>query len=65
MHHSDWNGGLVSLAHRFGRFAFGWDLQQDRVLHTGLRMGLDAVFSDYVDRMRSAFDVQIGAGPPA
>ena len=50
----DWNGGLVTLAHRFSRYAFGWNLQQDHELRTGLRMGLDGVFSDHVDRMVDA-----------
>ncbi len=27
MHHTDWNGGLVALAHRFNVAAFSWDLQ--------------------------------------
>jgi glycerophosphoryl diester phosphodiesterase len=55
MHHTDWNGGLVTLFHRFNRFALGWDMQQDHVLDDGIRMGLDGVFSDYTDRMLDAF----------
>lgn len=54
MHHSDWTGGLVTLVHRFDRFALGWDLQFDHVLVDGLRMGLDGVFSDYPDRLVDA-----------
>lgn len=54
MHHSDWTGGLVTLAHRFGRFALGWDMQFEHVLETGLLMGLDGVFSDFPDRMVEA-----------
>lgn len=54
MHHTDWNGGLVTLAHRFERFALGWDMQHDHVLDAGLRMGLDGVFSDWVDRLVDA-----------
>ena len=50
----DWNGGLVTLAHRFSRYAFGWNLQHAHELQNGLRMGLDGVFSDYVDRMVDA-----------
>lgn len=50
----DWNGGLVTLAHRFSRYAFGWNLQHDYELRTGLRMGLDGVYSDHVDRMVDA-----------
>lgn len=54
MHHSDWTGGLVALLHRFDRLALGWDLQFDHQLVTGLRMGLDGVFSDYPDRLVDA-----------
>ena len=54
MHHSDWNGGLVTLAHRFERLAFAWDAQFDHTLTELLRMGVDAVYSDWVDRMVDA-----------
>jgi glycerophosphoryl diester phosphodiesterase len=64
MHHTDWTGGLAVLAHRFERFAFGWDMQQPRHLAAALNMGLDAVYSDHVERMIAAFaaiDVQEAA----
>src|SRR5205823_1721112 len=32
MHWTDWNAGLVTLLHRFERFAFAWDAQQPRAL---------------------------------
>lgn len=54
LHHSDWTGGLVTLLHRFDCLALGWDLQFDHQLVTGLRMGLDGVFSDYPDRLVDA-----------
>lgn len=54
MHQSDWNGGLVTLAHRFERLAFAWDAQFDHMLTELLRMGVDAVYSDWVDRMVDA-----------
>ncbi|MGA0878859.1 MAG: glycerophosphodiester phosphodiesterase [Ilumatobacteraceae bacterium] len=56
MHHSDWTGGLVTMVHRFERLALGWDLQFDHQLVTGLRMGLDGVFSDYPDRLVDALN---------
>jgi glycerophosphoryl diester phosphodiesterase len=67
MHHSDWNGGLVALFHRFDRVAFGWDMQFEDVLRPALRMGLDGVYSDWVDRMIDAYRAEIGAPlpPPA
>jgi glycerophosphoryl diester phosphodiesterase len=60
MHHTDWNGGLTTLLHRFERFAFAWDLQHDHLLRTALRMGMDGVFSDHTDRMMEALNAEVG-----
>jgi len=54
LHQTDWTGGLVALFHRFGIMCFGWDAQQPRVLSELLDMGIDAVYSDHVDRMGDA-----------
>ncbi|MCY3635746.1 MAG: glycerophosphodiester phosphodiesterase [bacterium] len=54
LHQTDWTGGLVTLFHRFEVLCFGWDAQQPRVLNELLDMGIDAVYSDHVDRMRDA-----------
>ena len=54
MPHADWTGGTVVLFHRFGVQAFGWDAQYDRTLGELLDAGIDAVYSDHVDRMMSA-----------
>jgi len=54
MHQSDWTGGLVTLFHRFDVLAFGWDAQMPRVLAELVDMGIDAVYSDHVDRMVDA-----------
>ena len=54
LHQTDWTGGLVTLFHRFGILCFGWDAQQPRVLNELLDMGIDAVYSDHVDRMSDA-----------
>ncbi len=51
MHYSDWTGGLTTLFHRFGVECFGWDAQHERVIAELLDMGIDAVYSDHVDRM--------------
>jgi glycerophosphoryl diester phosphodiesterase len=64
LHHTDWNGGLVALFHRFERVAFGWDMQDDHVLRPALRMGLDGVYSDFPDRMMEAYAAEIGAPGP-
>ena len=54
MHYTDWNGGLVTLAHRFNRMAFAWDAQFEYQLTTTLLMGIDGLYSDWVDRMVDA-----------
>jgi glycerophosphoryl diester phosphodiesterase len=60
LHHTDWNGGLVSLFHRFGLVAFAWDLQFEHVLRPVLRMGVDAVYSDVVDVMMDVYRDELG-----
>lgn len=50
----DWNGGLTTLYHRFGRFALGWDAQQTRQIAGLVDAGIDGVYSDHVDRMMEA-----------
>jgi glycerophosphoryl diester phosphodiesterase len=54
LHFSDWTAGLTTLFHRFQRYAFAWDAQHERVLSSALGMGVDAVYSDHVDRMMGA-----------
>ncbi len=63
MHITDWNGGLVTLMHKFNIQAFGWDAQFPEALSNGLRMGLDAIYSDHVDRMIEVYDKEIGHPP--
>jgi glycerophosphoryl diester phosphodiesterase len=54
LHHTEWNGGLVSLFHRFDVHCFGWDAQHGRILDGLLDAGMDGVYSDHVDRMVDA-----------
>jgi glycerophosphoryl diester phosphodiesterase len=54
MHHTDWNLGLTTLFHRFGRFTFGWDAQHDHVLRNLIAMEIDAVYCDNVETMMNA-----------
>lgn len=60
MHHTDWNGGLVVLFHRFDLCAFSWDLQFDHQLETAFRMGVDAVYSDHTDTMVDIMRNEVG-----
>jgi len=61
MHHTDWSGGLVTLFHRFEVCAIAWDLQFEHFLRPILRMGIDGVHSDWVDRMMDAYRAELGA----
>jgi glycerophosphoryl diester phosphodiesterase len=54
LHGSQWTGGLTTLFHRFGVLSFGWDAQHPRSLDELLDLGIDAVYSDHVDRMTDA-----------
>ena len=63
LHHTDWTAGFVTLVHRFDILAMAWDCQHTRVLTETLRMGVDAVFSDHVDRMVDAIAVVAGDSP--
>jgi glycerophosphoryl diester phosphodiesterase len=60
LHRTDWTGGLTTLFHRFGRLAFGWDAQHERMLLELLDMGIDAVYSNHVDRMMEAVRARAG-----
>jgi len=63
LHHSEWSGGLSTLFHRFAILAFGWDAQFDRTLDALLQSGIDAVYSDHVDRMVDALARRNGGRP--
>ncbi len=54
LHYSDWSGGKTVLFHRFGRYAFGWDAQHERIIRDLVRMGIDGIFGDHVDRLVDA-----------
>jgi len=47
----DWSVGLVSLFRRFGLRCLGWDAQHPRQIDRLLRMRLDGIFGDHVDRL--------------
>ena len=51
---AEWSLGLVTLAHRFGLLAFAWDAQEYRRMRAVLEMGVDAIYSDHVERMVAA-----------
>ena len=51
LRHDQWTGGLTTLFHRFSLVAMAWDAQHERMIDAVLRMGIDAVFGDHVDRL--------------
>ena len=61
LHHTEWSGGLTTLFHRFELVCLGWDAQLPRHLAELLDMGIDGVFSDHVDRMMGAIQVEMGS----
>ena len=60
---ADCNAGLVTLMHRFERYAFGWDAQHRHQIDGLLDMGIDGVFSDHVDRLADALAGRPDLGP--
>lgn len=60
---SEWTGGNATLFHRFDRLCFGWDAQHQRILSDLLRMGLDGVYSDFVDVMMETITSHVADGP--
>jgi glycerophosphoryl diester phosphodiesterase len=54
LHGSEWTPDRVETAHRAGLCAFGWDAQSDYHLSRLVRLGLDGIYSDHVDRMMAA-----------
>lgn len=51
MPYPDWTGGLVALFHRFDIGCFAWDCQHERQISEVVRMDVDAVYSDWPDRL--------------
>ncbi len=51
MPYPDWSGGLVALFKRFDLACFAWDCQHERQIAEVVRMGVDAVYSDWPDRL--------------
>ena len=60
LHHEEWTAGHVALFHRFGRRAFAWDAQHERVVSALVRMGVDGIYGDYVDRLLEAIGAASG-----
>jgi len=55
MHHSDWSPGFIATLHRFGCLALAWDAQFERQIAKLIDYGVDAIYSDHVDRMVATY----------
>ena len=62
LHVRDWSAELVRTFREAGLAAFAWDAQTDAVLRETLALGVDAVYSDHVDRMMAALAAQESGG---
>ena len=54
MHWRDWTMERVEGCHDVGIAAFGWDAQEPAVMRRLLRFGVDAIYSDFPDRLVAA-----------
>ncbi|HET7027498.1 MAG TPA: glycerophosphodiester phosphodiesterase [Candidatus Limnocylindrales bacterium] len=54
MHWRDWTSGLVDAIHRAGLRAFAWDAQEPLVIDRTLELGVDAIYSDWPERLAEA-----------
>jgi glycerophosphoryl diester phosphodiesterase len=63
LHHRDWTPALREALAAHGILAFGWDLQEPSDLRAALQLGLDAVYSDHVDRMQAALRAHAAGRP--
>ena len=54
LHHGDWQPAWIEALHAAGRVAFAWDAQEEETVRALVALGIDAVYSDYVDRMMRA-----------
>lgn len=50
-HQSEWNGGVVTLVHRFGLLAIADEASFERQIAEVVDAGIDGVVSDHVDRL--------------
>lgn len=54
LHRTEWSKGLVVLFQRFDVLAFAWDVQEVRHVEQVVSYGIDALYSDHVERMVAA-----------
>lgn len=60
MHWRDWTPQLVEVVRALGLLVFAWDAQTEAAISRTLGLGVDALYSDWPDRLAAA----IGPGAP-
>ncbi len=50
---ADWTAGYVELFHKYGLKCFAWNAHLPRQIERALSLGVDGIYSDYVDRLLS------------
>lgn len=60
---SGWNAAMVDSVHASGLLAFGWDAHQTRRVARLLDLGVDAIYSDFPDRLVEQVRAWKDAGP--
>jgi glycerophosphoryl diester phosphodiesterase len=56
LHRREWTAAAVATTHQAGLRAFGWDAQSRADISRLLDFGIDAVYSDHVDRLVAAIE---------
>lgn len=54
LHHSDWSAEWIESIRAHECACFAWDLQDADDLRGALALGVDGIYSDWVDRMQAA-----------
>jgi glycerophosphoryl diester phosphodiesterase len=62
LHRRDWTVEHVAAVHAAGIRAFGWDAQSPAEIGGLLRLGVDGIYSDHVDRLMAAIAHTAGPG---
>jgi glycerophosphoryl diester phosphodiesterase len=60
---SGWDARMVEAVHASGMLAFGWDAHRPRRVARLLDLGVDAIYSDFPDRLVDQIRARMGVGP--
>jgi glycerophosphoryl diester phosphodiesterase len=60
---SRWEAAMVEAVHAAGMLAFGWDAHRTRRVARLLDLGVDAIYSDFPDRLVEQIRARMSVGP--